>query len=179
MLHGLESRRVAFSISRLLHLHDTPRRTAAAFALGVFFSFSPFIGLQIALAMGVAFLANLNRLAVFVGLNANLPWIIVPWYAGTTMLAAAALGIGLPPDFGGELAALFSLGMFTRAFWERGADLLRPFLAPILIGPTIGAAMVAIATYPLTNAVLRRRGHGGPRAAGSLGASRAPVEGRD
>ena len=28
-------------LDRLLHLHDTPRRTAAAFALGVFFSFSP------------------------------------------------------------------------------------------------------------------------------------------
>ena len=157
MLHGLESRRVAFSISGLLHLHDTPQRTAAAFALGVFFSFSPFLGLQIVLAMGLAFLANLNRLAVFVGLNANLPWIIVPWYAGTTMVAAAALGVGLPPDFRGELSGLFSLGMFTRAFWERAGDLLRPFLAPFLIGPTIGAAVVGLAAYPVAYAMLRRR----------------------
>ena len=157
MLHGLESRRVAFSISRLLHLHDTPQRTAAAFALGVFFSFSPFLGLQIVLAMGLAFLANLNRVAVFVGLNANLPWIIAPWYAGTTMLAAAALGVGVPADLRGELAALFSLGMFTRAFWERAGGLLQPFLAPFLIGPTIGAALVGLATYPATCALLNRR----------------------
>ena len=179
MLHGLESRRVAFSISGLLHLHDTPKRTAAAFALGVFFSFSPFLGLQIALAMGLAFLAHLNRVAVFVGLNANLPWIIVPWYAGTTILAAAVLGVGLPPDFRGELAGLFSLGMFTRAFWERAGDFLRPFLLPFLIGPTIGAAIVGLATYPATCAVLKRRGQGGPYPSSSLRTSRARVEGRD
>src|SRR5262245_2098876 len=68
-LPRVESQRVPFSISRLFHLHDTPRRTAAAFALGVFFSFSPFLGLQIALSMALAFLLGLNRLAVLVGLN--------------------------------------------------------------------------------------------------------------
>ena len=58
-------------LQSLLHLHDTPRRTAAAFALGVFFSFSPFIGLQIILSFTMAFLLRLNRLAVFLGLNAR------------------------------------------------------------------------------------------------------------
>ena len=43
------------AIRALLHLRDTPVRTAAAFALGVFFSFSPFLGLQIVLSMLLAF----------------------------------------------------------------------------------------------------------------------------
>jgi hypothetical protein len=67
-------------LDRLLHLHDTPRRMAAAFALGVFFSFSPLIGLQIVLSLTLAFLLKLNRVAVFLGLNANLPWL---WRRGT------------------------------------------------------------------------------------------------
>ena len=129
--------------------------------------------------MGLAFLANLNRVAVFVGLNANLPWVIVPWYAGTTMLAAAALGVGLPPDFRGELSTLFSFGMFTRAFWERAGELLRPFLGPFLVGPTIGAAVIGLAAFPIACAVLKRHGQGGPRPSSSLRTSRARVEGRD
>ncbi len=96
-------------LDRLLHLHDTPRRTAAAFALGVFFSFSPFIGLQILCSMTLAFLLGLNRVAVFVGLNANLPWFVVPWYAGATLVAARALGVPLPEDFRAELGAVVQL----------------------------------------------------------------------
>lgn len=148
---------MGISISRLLHLHDTPRRTAAAFAIGVFFSFSPFLGLQIALAMTTAFLLGLNRLAVFAGLNANLPWIIAPWYAVTTIAAAAALGIVLPADFRRDVSALFSLGVFSRAFWAHAGDLLRPFLLPFLIGPTAGAVLVGLAVYPAAVAMLTRR----------------------
>ena len=148
---------MATALSRLLHLHDTPRRTAAAFALGVFFSFSPFLGLQIVLAMTMAFLLRLNRLAVFLGLNANLPWIIAPWYAGTTLVAAAAMGIALPADFRRELTGLFSFGVFSREFWAQAGGLLKPFLMPFLIGPTVGAAVVGLVTYPTAHVMLTLR----------------------
>ena len=42
-------------LSTLLHIDDTPERTAAAFALGVFCGFSPFLGLHTVL--GVIFAA--------------------------------------------------------------------------------------------------------------------------
>jgi uncharacterized protein len=148
---------VAFTIAGLLRLGETPARTAAAFALGVFFSFSPFLGLQIAAAMSLAFLLRLNRLAVFAGLNANLPWIMVPWYAGTTAAAAAVIGTPLPADFRRELGNLLSLGMFSREFWSQAADWLQPFLIPFVIGPTVGAAIVGAASYPVTYSVLLRR----------------------
>lgn len=107
--------------------------------------------------MAVAFLLSLNRLAVFVGLNANLPWIIAPWYAGTTIAAAALLGVALPADFRRDVSALFSLGVFSRDFWAHAGDLLRPYLLPFLIGPTAGAAIVGLAVYPATVAMLKRR----------------------
>ena len=151
---------MSFSVSRLLHLHDTPRRTATAFALGVFFSFSPFLGLQIILSMALAFALGLNRLAVFAGLNANLPWIIAPWYAGTTIAAASVLGIAMPSDFRRDLSSLFSLGVFTRPFWDHAGSLIRPFLLPFLIGPTVGATVIGLAAYPAAYAILRRRRSG-------------------
>jgi uncharacterized protein (DUF2062 family) len=68
-------------LDTLLHVADTPERTAAAFAMGVFFGFSPFLGLHTLLAIIVAFLFNLNRVAVLLGVYSNLPWIIAPYYA--------------------------------------------------------------------------------------------------
>ena len=144
-------------LQSLLHLHDTPRRTAAAFALGVFFSFSPFIGLQILLSLSMAFLLRLNRVAVFLGLNANLPWIVVPWYAVTTLAAARVLSLGLPDDFRARLSGLFAHSLFARQFWIEAGALLQPFLAPYLIGPTVGAAIIGVLTYFATTAILERR----------------------
>jgi uncharacterized protein (DUF2062 family) len=123
----------------------------------VFFSFSPFLGLQIALSMALAFLLGLNRLAVFVGLNANLPWIIAPWYAGTTLAAAAAMGFATPSNFRREMITLFSLGVFSRDFWAQAAGVLQPFFLPFLVGPTIGAAVVGLAAYRVAQAMLSRR----------------------
>jgi uncharacterized protein (DUF2062 family) len=67
-------------LDTLLHIADTPERTAAAFALGVFFGFSPFLGLHTLLGILFAFLLNLNRVAVLLGVYSNLPWIIAPYY---------------------------------------------------------------------------------------------------
>lgn len=144
-------------LDRLLHLHDTPRRTAAAFALGVFFSFTPFIGLQILVSFGIAFAFGLNRLAVFVGLNANLPWLIVPWYAGTTVLAAHLLGIAVPADVADQVRTLFSYGILTSDFWAHAVNIVRPFLVPLIVGPTVGAVPIATAAYFVAYIVLSRR----------------------
>ena len=65
-------------LDTLLHVADTPERTAAAFAMGVFFGFSPFLGFHTLLAIIVAFLFNLNRVAALLGVYSNLPWIIAP-----------------------------------------------------------------------------------------------------
>lgn len=144
-------------LQSLLHLHDSPTRTAAAFALGVFFGFSPFLGAQILLSCGLAFPLRLSRLAVFVGLNVNLPWIVAPWYAGTTLVAARLMGIGLPPDFRTQVDVVLSIGLLSSEFWARACALLLPWLLPFLVGPIFGAALVAILAYVIAAAVLRRR----------------------
>src|SRR5207248_3772820 len=79
-------------LDALLHIDDTPERTAAAFALGVFFGFSPLLGLHTVLGVLFAFLLNLNRVAVLLGVYSHLPWVIAPYYAFVTMAGAQITG---------------------------------------------------------------------------------------
>jgi uncharacterized protein (DUF2062 family) len=141
----------------LLHIDDSPKRTAAAFALGVFCGFSPFLGLHTVLALAVAFALNLNRVATLLGVYANLPWIIAPYYTLSTMAGAALLRTRLPPDFGAELARLFALSIFTREFWAHVTSLMSPLLWPYLVGSSLAAALLALAAYPLALAFIVSR----------------------
>ena len=145
----------------LLHIHDTPERTAAAFAVGVFFGFSPFLGLHTLLALGVAFVFNLNRVAVLAGVYSNLPWIIAAWYALTTAFGAWLLGTKLPPDFGEMIAKMFSLTLFSAEFWRQMARDMRPLFWPYFIGSLLGAVTLAAPAYWLTRGfiVAKRKHH--------------------
>src|SRR5581483_5193544 len=93
-------------LDALLHIHDTPERTAAAFALGVFLGFSPFLGLHTLLGILFAFLLNFNRVAVLLGVYSNLPWFIGPYYALVTMAGARITGHHPPPGFKSRLGML-------------------------------------------------------------------------
>jgi uncharacterized protein (DUF2062 family) len=136
-------------LDALLHIDDTPHRTAAAYALGVFFGFSPFLGLHTVLAIACAFALNLNRVAVLLGVYSNLPWIIVAYYAGVTMFGSVLTSVGLPADFRERLVALFELSIWKATFWEQLALLMRPLFWPYVVGSLIGATVLAIAAYPL------------------------------
>ena len=148
-------------LDALLHIEDTPERTAAAFALGVFFGFSPFLGLHTVLAVIAAFLLNLNRVAVLLGVYSNLPWIIGPYYAFATMAGARITGHKLPPGLKSQLGALFELTVFDTEFWRRLITILKPLLWPYTVGSTFGAIVLAALAYPLALAFVtsRRRIH--------------------
>src|SRR5574338_1177927 len=90
-------------LDQLLHTHDTPKRTAAAYALGVFFGFSPFLGLHTILGIVAAFVFNLNRVAVILGIYSNLPWILPAYYTVVTLLGASILRVQVPPGLLKEL----------------------------------------------------------------------------
>lgn len=145
-------------LEALLHIDDSPRRTAAAYALGVFFGFSPLLGLHTLLGLAFAFVLNLNRVAVLLGVYSNLPWIIAPWYAATTALGAGLLNTNMPPGFSERLGRLFELSLVRWEYWRQLADLLRPLLWPYVLGSTLGALILAAVAYELAlGFVLARR----------------------
>jgi uncharacterized protein len=144
-------------LDSLLHIDDTPERTAAAFALGVFFGFSPFLGLHTLLAILFAFLLNLNRVAALLGVYSNLPWIIAPYYWLATLAGAEITGHRPPPGFRSQLRALFELSLLKGAFWHRLAMLMRPLLVPYTVGSTLGACLLAAAAYWVALAFVKSR----------------------
>ncbi len=144
----------------LLHIHDTPERTAAAFALGVFFGFSPFLGFHTVLALAVAFVFNLNRVAVLIGVYSNLPWIIAAYYGVATAAGAWLLGTALPSGFAERVAQIFSLSLFHVEFWRQMAHDMRPLFWPYFVGSLAGAVALSLPAYWLTRGFLiARRTH--------------------
>jgi len=132
-------------LGQLLHTHDTPERTAAAYGIGVFFGFSPFLGLHTILGLVVGFTFNLNRVAVLLGVYSNLPWILPAYYTLATMLGAAILNVDVPPgllkDFRDALTDA-SWGEF-RSF----AKTLTPLLWSYALGSLIGGVALGLVAY--------------------------------
>ena len=148
---------------KVLRLDDTPPRLAAAFAWGITAGFSPFFGVKFLVAFLVAVVLRLNKLLVLAGLCMNLPWIMVPWYTATTAIAGALLGVPLPDDLRGEFGVLLGRSLFTWEFWRHLVALVRPWVLPFILGPTVGAILAGMATYPAALLVMlaRQRQRGG------------------
>ena len=151
------SPRLRHWLDQLLHTHDTPERTAAAFALGVFFGFSPFLGLHTVLGLVFAFALNLNRVAVLIGVYANLPWILPAYYSLATMAGAAILRVPLKPQLLRELTS--ALVEFSWADVRHFAHALTPLIWSYALGSTLGAILLALVAYrvSLTMIVAHRR----------------------
>jgi uncharacterized protein len=144
-------------LDALLHIEDTPERTAAAFALGVFFGFSPLLGLHTILGVIAGFLLSLNRVAVLLGVYSNLPWFLAPYYAIATMAGAELTGHHPPPDFREQVGGLFKLSLWQGDFWHRLVVVMKPLLWPYLVGSTLFAVVIAIAAYQLALAFVTNR----------------------
>jgi hypothetical protein len=134
-------------LESLLHIHDSPRRTAAAYAVGVFFAFSPVVGLHTVLALIVAFAFNLNRVAVILGVYTNLPWFMAPYYTLTTVVASEVLGVALPPRFSQRLGEVFALSLVSREFWAALGTLLSPLVWPFTLGSLSGAVVLGATAF--------------------------------
>lgn len=145
-------------LAHLLHIHDTPRRTAGAFALGVLFGFSPLLGLHTILGLLFAFALNLNRVAVLLGIYSNLPWIMLPYYTLATWLGAAILRVEIPPGtLEGFLAAIENRSW---ADFRMAAGALWPLIGAFTLGSTAGAlTLSAVAYYAALATVQAHRRH--------------------
>jgi uncharacterized protein (DUF2062 family) len=136
-------------VKKLLHIEDTPERTALAYSIGIFLGFSPFLGLHILMGVAIAFLFGLNRVAVLLGVCTNTPWWIVPYYVLATWLGTRVMRFRINTT---ALKGIFQLGMdkgfISPDFWSRVAS-QQGLLLSFLVGSLILAALFALAAYPL------------------------------
>jgi len=142
--------RIKNLIKRLLHVEDTPERTALAFSVGIFLGYSPFLGFHTLGGIAVAFLFGLNRVAVLLGVWSNTPWWIVPYYGVATWLGMWLTGFQFQRE---SLEEMFRLGMekgFLRSdFWERLTSQWGVLLS-FVIGSLVLAALLSLVLYPLS-----------------------------
>ena len=156
--------RIRSWLEQLLHTHDTPHRTAAAYALGVFLAFSPMLGLHTVLGLGLAFLLRLNRVAVVLGVYTNLPWLVPAYYTIATVAGAAVLGVEIPPG-----AVDTAIQAVSAASWGHLAGLaeaLAPLIWAFIFGSTAGGVLFAAIAYRVSLAMIlahrRRVAHRSP-----------------
>jgi uncharacterized protein (DUF2062 family) len=148
-------------LDQLLHTHDTPQRTAAAYALGVFFGFSPFLGLHTVLGLAFAFALSLNRVAVLLGVYSNLPWILPAYYTLSTVAGAAILGVQVPPGLLRDLTSAVADASWSD--FRLVAGTLAPLAWAYMLGSTLGALILAAIAYRVAlTAVLAHRARHAP-----------------
>ncbi len=139
---------------RLLHLKESPHRTALAFAIGVFIAFSPTYGLHTLSALFCAWAFRLNVVALMAGALVTNPWTIVPVLGATLWTGVQLTGL---PDV--PAANWSDLGFM--AFYEQ----IKPYAGPFFLGgialSTIGAAVGYPVAYLVISTHRRRHTHDG------------------
>jgi uncharacterized protein (DUF2062 family) len=133
--------------------HSSAVRLGVAVGVGVFCGLSPLLGFQFLLALGLAFLLRLNKLAVMLGLQISAPPI-------TPLVVLAEIQLG-------ELllrGRLLPLSL-ARIKAMPGRELLETFLVDLTVGGltsglAVGAALGALAAF-----LIQRRRREMPRSA--------------
>ncbi len=135
-------------LAQVLHLQETPHRTALAFAIGVFIAFAPHYFFHTASLVFCSWAFRLNFLALFLGSFINNPWTFVPILAAS--LYTGLLLVGESSSTAIEWNHLTVDNMF---------EMLFPYLFPFLLGACTLAILGSLIAYPMMHwAITRYRG---------------------
>lgn len=116
---------------KILSLDAHPGHISIGFAVGVFISVTPFFGLHTALAIVLAFVFRLNKVACITGVWVNTPLTMVP-----VLVASYNLGRFLRGKPAKQLT-------FTTLDWHS----LQPYAKSILLGSSIIGFVAAVVAY--------------------------------
>lgn len=151
-------RKVLYVWRRLMRLHATPHEIALGCAAGVFAAFTPFLGLQILLAVAIAFILRVNLPAAVLGTFAGNP---LSWPAiWTASYLTGAWILGLDPAQSAEHVSHSAAVLAAAAAdpnpiaLDAAATTLRPHVEPMLLGSLlVGLIAAALSYYPTRRAV--------------------------
>jgi uncharacterized protein (DUF2062 family) len=135
----------------VLRVEDTPTRVAAAFGLGLFIAFFPLLGTHTAIALAVAFVFRLNRVALLAGAWVTNPWTIGPMLTFGTLVGCWLLGVS--PTTLGEVDWRLS----GRDFYASLVSGFRPLLWPFVLGNLVVGMLAGAVAFVVVRAVLLAR----------------------
>jgi uncharacterized protein (DUF2062 family) len=148
----------------LFRVEGSPSRIAFAFALGVFIAFFPILGIHTGMALLLAVLLRLNKVAILAGAWTNNPWTLAPMLTAGTVLGCFLLGVS-PASLGA-----IEWTLRGRAFYESLAAGLRPLLLPFVVGNLVLGALAGATSFVVLRALLARRAKGAGPGRGGPGA---------
>jgi uncharacterized protein (DUF2062 family) len=143
---------VARTAQLLRQVEGSPSRVAAAFGIGVFIAFFPLLGVHTGLALGLALLFRLNKVAILVGAWVNNPWTLAPIYSAGTLVGCALLGVPLVSPATGV-----DWSLRGRAFYRALATTLEPLIWPFVVGNLVLGVVAGFAAFVVLRALLSRR----------------------
>lgn len=137
-----------FVVRHLLHADDPPHRLAMGVAIGLFWTFTPFLGAQMLLVVACAWLFRANKVVglplVWISNPATFVPIFYPCYCiGRWMLGWPSVGrqwwseLTVPPGEGWEV---------TEFYWGRVMEIF----APLMVGSVMVALPIAALGYFVT-----------------------------
>lgn len=132
-------------LNQVLHLRESPHRTALAFSIGVLIAFSPSYGLHTLQVLFCTWAFRLNFLAVMAGAFINNPWTIVPILGATMWTGLHALDMPQAAPFNWNDLSLTSL-----------YHQILPYLLPFFIGGVILSVVGMLIAYPIAYWVISR-----------------------
>ncbi|MCB9775152.1 MAG: DUF2062 domain-containing protein [Nitrospiraceae bacterium] len=132
-------------LTHVLHLRETPHRTALAFALGVFIAFAPHYLFHTASVVFCAWAFRLNFLALFLGSLINNPWTLIP-------ILAASLYTGMLL-MGASSSVTIEWGQMRV---DNIFDMLSSYLIPFLVGACTLAFAGSLIAYPVMRWAITR-----------------------
>ena len=154
------------TVGALLQVDDTPHRIALSFGIGVWLAFFPILGIHTGMALLIAWLFRLNRVAMLAGVFTSNPWTVAPMYLAGTIVGCEIFGVSR------EGLDAIDWHLHGRAFYHALFEGLRPYVWPFVVGNTLLGVGGGLLGYVILREVLERR-----RAARLVTAAQAPPGG--
>jgi uncharacterized protein len=158
-------RAFVYYVKRLIRLSGTPHNIAAGFACGVAISFTPLVGLHVALGCVMALIVRGNFLAMVVGTLVGNPWTLPFMWLGGYELGKLLLGgdiAGAHPlpwqlqdlaGYFGEGARQAMTGGSVAMLYRLAVD-LSTIAKPVLVGGIpLGIAVGLLIYFPLVRVI--------------------------
>jgi len=139
-------------LHQVLHLDESPQRTALAFAIGVFIAFSPTYGLHTLMVLFCTWAFRLNFLALMAGALVNNPWTIVPILGATLWTGVQVLGMQ-------PIEPLTWTDVTFAAVYRQVSPYVMPFFVGGLVLSLLGTAVSYPVAYWLISKYRVRKGH--------------------
>lgn len=125
-------------LDQVLHLHESPQRTALAFAVGIFIAFSPTYGLHMLSVVFCVWAFRLNAVALMAGAFINNPWTVLPILAATFWTGFQLMGTQQGPPLRWDELTLDTL-----------MGQIQVYGIPFFVGGTVLSLLGALLAYPL------------------------------